>query len=141
MEMEIKPIILKGHKVAGGKAEGEAVLSPEAFSFLGDILADTGTCRIRRPELEGLSLVGKIIVCPTGKGSTRGPLTAYRLAKNKIAPAGIVCIEAEPVLAAAAIVANIPMVDRLNQNPLKKINTGDWVKIDGDKGIVEIIRR
>jgi len=55
-------------------------------------------------------------------------------------PKAIVCIEAEPVLAAAAMVANMPMVDRLDKNPLEVIKTGDWVKVDGDNGIVEVIR-
>jgi uncharacterized protein len=132
---------LKGHKVAAGKAEGEAIVTPEPFSFLGDISPDTGVCNIKRPELDGKSLVGKIIVCPTGKGSTRGPLTAYRAAKNKVAPAGIICIEAEPVLAAGAIWARIPMVDRLNRNPVEAIETGDWIKLDGEKGTVEVIKQ
>lgn len=132
---------LKGHKVAGGKVEGEAVVSTEPFSFLGDIAPDTGICNIKRSELEGISLVGKIIVCPTGKGSTRGPLTAYRAAKNRVAPAGILCIEAEPVLAAGAIAARIPMVDRLKKSLVETIQTGDWIKIDGDQGKVEVIKR
>lgn len=131
---------LKGHKVAAGKAEGEAIVSPEPFSFLGDISPDTGVCNIKRPELEGQSLIGKIIVCPTGKGSTRGPLTAYRAAKNRVAPAGIICVEAEPVLAAGAIAARIPMIDRCQRNPLEVIRTGDWVKMDGDRGVVEVVR-
>lgn len=134
-------MILKGHKIAGGKAEGEAVVLPEPFSFLGDLSPDSGICNIKRPGLEGISLVGKIVVCPTGKGSTRGPLTAYRASKNNFAPAGIICVEAEPVLAAGAIAARIPMVDRLNRNPLEVIQTGDWVKMDGDGGIVELIKR
>jgi len=32
------------------------------------------------------------------------------------------------------------MVDRLDKNPLEVIKTGDWVKVDGDNGIVEVIR-
>ncbi|MGD0623249.1 MAG: DUF126 domain-containing protein [Thermodesulfobacteriota bacterium] len=132
---------LKGHKVAAGKAEGEAVVSPEPFSFLGDISPDTGVCNIKRPELDGKSLIGKIIICPTGKGSTRGPLTAYRAAKNKVAPAGIICKEAEPVLAAGAIAARIPMIDRLKADLFKVIQAGDWIKMDADKGTVEVVKR
>lgn len=131
---------LKGHKVSGGKAEGEAVVTAEPFSFLGDLSPDTGICNIKRPGLEGKSLVGKIIVCSTGKGSTRGPLTAYRAAKNGVLPAGIVCLEAEPVLAAGAIAAGIPMVDRLRKHFFQKIQNGDLVRIDGDEGFVEVTR-
>jgi len=131
---------LKGHKINGGKAEGEAIVCSDAFSFLGDFDPTTGNCTIKSPELEGKSMIYKILVCPTGKGSSRGPLNAYRAMKLKKSPNAIVCIEAEPVLAAAAIVANMPMVDRLDKNPLEVIKTGDWVKVDGDNGIVEVIQ-
>ena len=131
---------LKGHKVNGGKAEGEAVVYNGAFSFLGDFDPVTGDCLIKTPELEGMSLVDKILVCVTGKGSSRGPLNTYRAMKLKKGPKARVCIEAEPVLAAAAMVADMPMVDRLDKNPLEVIKTEDWVKVDGDKGIVEIIK-
>jgi uncharacterized protein len=134
-------MMLKGHKIAAGKAEGEAVVTSEPFSFLGDISPDTGICNIKGSPLDGKSLVGKVIVCSTGKGSTRGPLTAYRVAKNKVAPAGIICINAEPVLAAGAIAANIPMVDRLGKNLLEIIHTGDRIKIDADHGKVEVIKK
>jgi len=131
---------LKGHKINGGKVEGEAIVCSDAFSFLGDFDPTTGNCTIKSPELEGKSMIDKILVCPTGKGSSRGPLNAYRAMKLKKSPNAIVCIEAEPVLAAAAIVANMPMVDRLDKNPLEVIKTGDWVKVDGDNGIVEVIQ-
>jgi len=132
---------LKGHKINGGKAEGEAIVCADAFSFLGDFDPITGDCLIKRPELEGKSMIDKILVCPTGKGSSRGPLNTYRAMKLNKSPKGIVCIQAEPVLAAAAIVAGIPMVDRLDKNPLEVIKTGDWVKVDGDSGIVEVISK
>jgi len=131
---------LKGHKINGGKVEGEAIVCSDAFSFLGDFDPTTGNCTIKSPELEGKSMIDKILVCPTGKGSSRGPLNTYRAMKLKKSPNAIVCIEAEPVLAAAAIVANMPMVDRLDKNPLEVIKAGDWVKVDGDNGIVEVIQ-
>ena len=131
---------LKGHKINGGRVEGEAIVCADAFSFLGDFDPTTGNCLIKAPELEGKSMIDKVLVCPTGKGSSRGPLNTYRAMKLNKSPKAIVCIEAEPVLAAAAMVANMPMVDRLDKNPLEVIKTGDWVKVDGDNGIVEVIR-
>jgi predicted aconitase with swiveling domain len=131
---------LKGHRINGGRVEGEAIVCADAFSFLGDFDPTTGNCLIKTPGLEGKSMIDKVLVCPTGKGSSRGPLNTYRAMKLNKSPRAIVCIEAEPVLAAAAMVANMPMVDRLDKNPLEVIKTGDWVKVDGDNGIVEVIR-
>jgi hypothetical protein len=50
-------------------------------------------------------------------------------------------VEAEPIIAVGAAMGNIPLVDRLDKNPLEVIATGDHVKIDGDQGIVEITKR
>jgi len=130
---------LKGHKINGGRGEGEAIVCKEPFSFLGDFDPATGNCLVEIHELEGRSMIDKVLVCPTGKGSSRGPLNTYRAMKVNKGPKAIVCIEAEPVLAMAAIVANMPMVDRLDKNPLEVIRTGDLVKVDGDEGTVEII--
>jgi hypothetical protein len=44
-------------------------------------------------------------------------------------------------IAAGAALGNIPLVDRLDQNPLEVIRTGDWVRIDADKGIVAVTRK
>ena len=131
---------LNGHKINGGSVEGEAIVCKEAFSFLGDFDPVTGDCLIKNRELEGKSMIDKILVCPTGKGSSRGPLNTYRAMKLKKSPKAIVCIEAEPVLAAAAMVANMPMVDGLDKNLLEVVKTGDWVKVNGDSGMVEVTR-
>ena len=46
-----------------------------------------------------------------------------------------------PVWAALAIVLKIPLVDRLDKNPCEVIETGDYVKVDGAKGIVEVTKK
>jgi predicted aconitase with swiveling domain len=40
-----------------------------------------------------------------------------------------------------SIVLNIPLVDRLNKNPCKVIETGDWVKVNGRTGTVEVTKK
>jgi hypothetical protein len=43
--------------------------------------------------------------------------------------------------AIGAVVLRVPTVTDLDQDPTEVIATGDWVKIDGDRGIVEIIKK
>ena len=43
-------------------------------------------------------------------------------------------------MALGAVVTRVPAVTDLDQDPLEVIETGDWVKVDGDKGIVEVIK-
>jgi hypothetical protein len=139
-EVEMK-IVLRGRKVIGGVAEGEAVVTKEPVSFLGGVNPDRGTVVERGHELEGQSITGKIFVFPHGKGSTAGPYIIYAMAKRKTAPLAMVNVEAEPIIAVGAAMANIPLVDRLDKNPLEVIATGDHVKIDGDQGMVEITKK
>lgn len=131
-------MILKGRKVSEGKAEGEAIVLNEPFSFLGDLDPLTGTFSVKGHELEGQNLAGRIFIFTTGKGSTAGSSVAIQAKLKGMAPAGMVCLEVEPIIAAAAIAAGIPMVDKLDRNPLEVLKTGDRVKIDATRGIVEI---
>jgi predicted aconitase with swiveling domain len=134
-------IVLRGRKVIGGLAEGEAVVTKEPVSFLGGVNPDKGVVVERGHELEGQSITGKIFVFPHGKGSTAGPYIIYAMAKRKTAPVAMINVEAEPIIAVGAAMGNIPLVDRLDKNPLEVIATGDHVRMDGDQGIVEITKK
>jgi predicted aconitase with swiveling domain len=116
--------------VNGGPAEGEALVSHEPIGFLGGVDPDTGVVIETGHPLEGQSVAGRVLVFPTGKGSTVGSYTLYRLARNNLAPAAIVNVEADPVVAVGAVIADIPMIDRVD---ISQIHTGDWVEIrDGE---------
>lgn len=131
-------IILKGHKVSRGKTEGEALVSNEPISFLGGVDSETGLIVEKSHALKGISITGKILVFPVGKGSTLGSYRLYEMARNKTHPKGIINLRADPVVAVGAIISNIPMVDKLDGNPLDLIKTGDYVELDADNGIIKI---
>ena len=130
---------LKGHTVNPGEAEGEAIVVTTPFSFLGEL--DPATGRIASPfhEQFGQSLKDKILVFPTGKGSSMGPIIGWYAMKAGNNPAAMICGEAESIIASVAITANIPMVHKLNKNPLEVIKSGDHVKVDATEGVVEIV--
>ena len=134
-------IILRGRKIIGGMAEGEAVVTRQPVSFLGGVNPDKGTVVERGHELEGRNITGKIFIFPHGKGSTAGPYIIYAMAKRKTAPSGMINLEAEPIIAVGAAMGNIPLVDRLDKDPLEIISSGDRVKIDGDRGTVEVTKK
>lgn len=134
-------VILKGHTINAGEAEGEAIVYNGMFSFVGDLSLRTGKIPGKGHELEGKTLDGKVLVFTTGRGSTAGPYVAYGAKKLGYAPAAMICVEAEPVIAVGAITAEIPMMDRLDQNPLEAIRTGDYVKVNATKGTVTVVKR
>lgn len=135
----LNKIILTAHMINLGYAEGEAIVSREPFSFIGKLNPITGKVPSPKHELFGQILTGKILVCPTGKGASGAPNVDWLAKKVGNIPKAIICSEAEPVIAAAAIIADILMLDRLEQDPLEVIKNGDYVKIDATKGMVEIV--
>jgi predicted aconitase with swiveling domain len=123
-------IRVPGRLVNAGHVEGKALVSREPIGFLGGVDPDTGIVVESGHVLEGQSVAGRVLVFPTGKGSTVGSYTLYRLARNNLAPAAIVNAEADPVVAVGAVIADIPMIDQVD---VSQIRTGDWVEIrDGE---------
>jgi len=120
---------MKGRIISKGKAEQEALVTSMPISFYGGVDPNTGEVIEKGHELQGKSVNGKILVFPTGKGSTVGSYTLYRLKKNGAAPAGIINRECETVVAVGAIISEIPCVDKID---ISKIATGDLIRIETD---------
>ena len=133
-------LILKGHKIAKGKARGKAIVSRSPISFMGGVNPETGLVVEKGHELEGVSISDKILIFPTGKGSTLGSYQLYEMTIWKKAPKAIINVRADPIVAVGAIMGNIPMVDKLDRNPLEVIMTGDLTEVDADQGIVRVDR-
>ncbi len=124
---------LKGRIISKGIAEGEALTTTQPISFYGGVDPETSEILEKGHELQGKRIKGKILVFPTGKGSTVGSYTLYRLKKGGVAPAGIVNKECETVVAVGAIISEIPCVDEID---ISKIETGDIVRLEN--GVVTI---
>jgi len=125
---------LIGRIVKAGEAQGIALVSPQPIGFLGGVDPETGVVIEPGHPLEGRSVAGRVLVFPTGKGSTVGSYTLYRMAKAGVAPAAIVNEESEAIVAVGAIISGIPMVDRV---AMGSIQTGDRVRIQGARLTVE----
>jgi predicted aconitase with swiveling domain len=124
---------LKGRIIKDGRAQGTALVSPEPIGFLGGVDPETGLVIEKGHPLEGQSVVGRVLVFPTGKGSTVGSYTLYRLTKKGLGPAAIINAQSEPIVAVGAIISDIPMVDQVD---IEQIATGDLVSIEGE--VIEI---
>jgi len=119
----------------------EALVTSQPVSFLGGVDPATGRVIEKNHELKGKSLRGKIFVFPMGRGSTVGSYTIYSMAKNRVAPAAIINTETEPIIAAGCVLAGIPLVHRLERDPIKTIRNGDYVIVDSASGIVTVRKR
>jgi len=134
-------IILKGRKVVGGVAEGEAFVTRDTISGWGGIDHKTGTIVEMRHEKRGQSFKGKILVFPGAKGSSGWSHYFHMARLSGAAPKAMVFNIMTTKVALGAVVTRAPAVTDLDQDPLEVIDTGDWVKVDGDNGTVEVTKR
>jgi len=126
---------LEGRKIYKGIAEAEAMVTKDGISFYGGVDPDTGIVVEVGHDLEGQSITGKVLVFPTGKGSTVGSYTMYRMKKNNMAPVAIVNEEIDTIIAVGCIISEIPCVDKIN---IKNIKTGQKVLVNGSEGTVVV---
>jgi hypothetical protein len=124
---------IQGRTIKGGRAVGKALVSPEPIGFLGGVDPDTGTVIEKGHPLEGQSISGRVLVFPTGKGSTVGSYTLYRLARNQKGPAAIVNQRSEAIVAVGAIISDIPMVDLVDISMIR-----DGAQVVVEDGVVTL---
>ena len=134
-------IILRGRKVVGGVAEGEALVTTDTISGWGGIDPRTGNVIETRHELRGQSFKDKVLVFPGAKGSS-GWSHYFHLARlSGAAPKAMIFNVMTTKVALGAVVTRAPAVTDLDRDPLRVIETGDWVRVDGDAGTVEITKK
>jgi len=140
-EASVRKIVLRGRKVVGGVAEGEALVTRDRISGWGGIDPRSGTVIETRHELRGQSFKGKVLVFPGAKGSS-GWSSQFHVARLAgAAPLAMLFNEMTTKIALGAVVTHAPAVTDFDRDPLEVIATGDWVKVDGDNGIVEVTKK
>jgi uncharacterized protein len=140
MNVPEKRIILKGRKVIGGVASGEALVSKMPLMGWGNVDSKRGYTTERNHPLYEIPYKGKILVFSEPRGS--GGFVSYgRSRVFNTHPAAFVYRKGNNLTVFAAMVANIPTVTDLDQDPTEVIETGDFVKVNGDEGTVEVIKK
>ncbi|HSO25627.1 MAG TPA: DUF126 domain-containing protein [Methanobacteriaceae archaeon] len=130
---------LKCRIISRGQARGEALVSSDPISFLGGVDPHTGVVIDSKHELSGKNIKDKILIIPGGKGSTVGSYVIFQMAKSKTAPKAIICLKAEPIIATGAIMAEIPMVDKINGDIMSMVSSGMEIEVDAEKGEIKIL--
>lgn len=134
--IEMKEIKVRG--VTSGKVEGEAIILEGPLSFLGGVDPETGKIIDSKHKATGKSITGKIFIFTQGVGSTANPFVMKELVDNKVAPVAIVNKRAEYMLIAGAVLADIPLVDKPEEDIFQIVKSGDYVKVDADREILQI---
>lgn len=129
---------LQGRIIFPGQVTGIALVSPANISFFGGVDPATGIIVEPGHPLEGQCLAGRILVFPTGKGSTVGSYTLYRLKRSGLAPLAVINAECETITAVGCIIAEIPCLDQID---LVQLQTGDQLTLNAGEGWVEISQK
>lgn len=125
------------HRVASGIGSGPALVTDQTISFLGNVNPETGIVVDPAHDLFGQSIAGKVLIFPGGKGSTVGSYVIYQLKKKGLAPAAMINLSSEPIVAVGAIISGIPLVDRVPEEILRTKN-GTMVEVDADHEWVRV---
>jgi phosphomecalonate degydratase small subunit len=126
-------MLIRGRGIAKGRGEGPLLVSPAPLSFLSGVDPASGIIVEKGHPLQRVSIGGKVLAFPYGKGSTVGSYILYALSRNGHAPAAIVNAEAESIIATGAIIGNIPMIDHI-EIPMSRLRNGVHVIVDGEAG-------
>jgi len=137
----MEKIIIHGRTVVGGCVEGEALVTSESISGWGGITPVTGSITEVRHELVGQSFADKILVFPGAKGSSGWSIHFHYCRLLETAPKAVLYNITTSKMALGAVVMHVPAMTDFDKDPIEVIETGDWVKVDADNGIVEITKK
>ena len=135
----MKEKIFNCRKISEGYIEGEVIISKDDVMFY-LIKPETGEVMEAEHDLEGKSIANKILIFPSGKGSSVVQADGlYQLKMKNNAPKGMILQRPETVLVASAIIMEIPMVDKVDEGFYKLIKNGDRIRLDATNGKIEIL--
>ena len=127
---------------AWGKAvEGEALVMREGFSPRYDLNRTTGIISRIGHSVEGQSVKDRILVIPTSKGGVAGGWAFADLRQKGIAPMALVFGKLNPVMVQGAVFAGIPITEGWTPHPREVVKTGDWVRVDPGRKLIEVLKR
>jgi predicted aconitase with swiveling domain len=123
----------------GGVAEGPALISRKTITGWGGIDIHTGKVVEPGHPLEGMSIKDGILILDGSKGSNGWSIFFHSAQVAGFGPAGLVFPRLDSRTAVTAAVLKVPLVTDLKEDIFSLIQVGDRVRVDGNRGIVEIL--
>ena len=127
-------------QITKGKVDSApALVSKDAICFY-LVEPETGVVKERNHDAFGKSVVGKVLIMPSGKGSSVVQLDGlYKQMMRNNGPAAIVVQEADTVLVAAAAAMEMPMVHRVDPEFFTDVESGMNIALDVEQGTITIL--
>ena len=140
-DVAARVVVLAGVGELDGRAEGEALVTRQTIPGWGGVNPVQGVITETQHELRGVSFKDKVLVFRGAKGSSGWSAMYHTARLAGAAPRALIFNEMTTKVALGAVVMRVPSITALDQDPLDVIETGDWVIVDADRGIVEVVRK
>ncbi|SDD62383.1 aconitase X swivel domain-containing protein [Sporomusa acidovorans] len=128
------------HKLSEGVVEGEVLISQDDICYY-LVDPETGNVIENGHDIEGQSVSQKIVVFPSGKGSSVVQADGlYQLLMKNNAPKAMVIKNPDTVLVTSGIIMEVPMVDKVEEQFYQRIKNGDIVRVDANNGEIIVVR-
>lgn len=139
----MEKIILHGRGVIPGVVEGEALVCPRSITGWGGIDPKTGVIKDWDNPNKGKTIKDTILVMPGSKGSNGWSCYFGAARAADCAPRGWMFTEIDSSAGVASAVMQIPTIVDFaeGEDPCKCIASGDYVRMDGSTGIVEVTKK
>ncbi|WP_158970460.1 aconitase X swivel domain-containing protein [Chachezhania sediminis] len=129
--------IWQARGVVKGRAQGKALVSQTALSFLGDLDIRSGKVVGRSSDLLGTCVAGRVLVLPASRGSAGAWRFLYQLKVHGTHPAALILRDLpDPSVTQGAILAEVPIVVDPEAAFWTDLRDGDMVQVNGDSGCI-----
>ena len=124
-------LTISAHPLVSGTASGAVLKLAEPLSLWGGLEPTTGEIIDRRHPQSGQIVSGRVLIMPSGRGSSSASSILLEAVRLRTAPAAIITAEVDGILALVAVVAR-EMYD--SAPPLLVVNADDYARLsDGQQ--------
>lgn len=129
---------IKARFLVPAPAEGTLLVTAEAISFWGGVDPATGIITDALHPLQGQSMANRILAFPFTKGSSGAGQVILELVRSGLAPAAIINITTEPVLATGPLTARFlygrfPSLVTVSAADFKRLEDGSPARLEPER--------
>ena len=131
---------------ARGQAEGRALVTDQSLCFWGGLDPKTGIIIETGHPLEGENITGRVLVFPRGHGSSSSSGVLLEAVRCNHAPAAIINIFCEPIIATGSIVAkalygkSVPIAV-ISEEDFKSICQDSVLRLDDEEKKITVLKK
>jgi len=127
--------------LVAGEGSGQALVLTEGLSLWGGLNPETGEITDRRHPASGEIVTDRVLVMPSGRGSSSASSILLEAVRAGTGPAAIILAEKDGILALGAAVARemygiAPPVVVLSEMEFAQIRSGQWISVRTDGRVI-----